>query len=1205
MRFVLVWTAFVVAAASGQHELRGKQSTRNLKKFDQLHRQAKARSKLTDEGAAEIDGPDLDDDKPKKKRHPTLKSSDDSEETGPTGAAPTDEVGVLKPIEDDPPKTGATSFIESNQPGILQTPPVPPVPPSSSDPNKQQNSVENEVLDDIPTYSPTEWPTYSPVEIVTTTTSTVSVSTTQNTAVENETKGGLPTYSPTEWSTYYSESSPSYRNSPTYGPTQPWPTYSPSEVHTASTAVNFSTVLSSDTTIVTISTPKTSEFPDTTTVNPGMSSIATSTETTSAVTNVVETTEAPDTSSSTTSAPESTVSSTLISKSTDVSTTDAPETTAATTTTRSSSPITITGRLDASSTGATTTKPSSSAKTTGSAVTTGAITTSSSFLSSLTTGTTATTTLSIETTEAPATKEATASSSGAASSSTTGTIATSIQRAEATGPPQNSEPSITTVVSKSSPSSSTMFTSTSTVKFIEPVQTTTSTSSAFEEKSISSTTSTTSTLITTTSMFGISTQHPSGCSSACDSELCGCIINDAESECMPLLVAECKLDSQSDCLSGIFGNGEVASVFCNSAICLASDKSEWVCRCDFVADLCVMDPKLDFQCNQAECCADATSDVEMKECFIDETKLANSSVTSTSTTSTSTSKASTVKSTATAEPTATTVATSPPFSSEIYKCSREFCQYDLSDDLLLKYKVNSEMGSVEIELLYDGVAWLGFAVSGDGGMVGSEAVIGVPDGSTPKKYYLGGKDTSSVLPMENEKQTLTDASIEVVDDQTIMKFTKLIKELDEVEISTEGNDFLWAHGYGTTLGYHQSRSPFKINLLEISDDVDGTSSTVSVLSTSATATTVSIGSLSSSGRTVSPTVKPVTNPTYHPFNQSTFHPTVTPTQFPTPKPSNNPTASPTLVTHCPPQYNTTDTTYSAGHKIEAGGYVYECKPYPHSLYCSQSEFRPISDEEDEIEMELWLNAWERVGPCYRTESPTSMPTTKKPTINPTITPSFVPTFLPTMKPTAKPSTKPTTNPTTKPTMKPTKQPTQVPTTKPSLKPTVKQTTSGPTESTTELSSYLQQMIQRFPYPYPHVRFTQWAELSDDEKSVAKSLSYTRYLWDNLEIASIESHPYDHLSQAEQQGVGALGLDAEIWDCYVNHYYGYYWDELEDAGVAKYYSALGWTKASWEEGGAEPAIEDLYWNELSETEKENAINLCYFEYSWNWIGLDDW
>ena len=68
--------------------------------------------------------------------------------------------------------------------------------------------------------------------------------------------------------------------------------------------------------------------------------------------------------------------------------------------------------------------------------------------------------------------------------------------------------------------------------------------------------------------------------------------------------------------------------------------------------------------------------------------------------------------------------------------------------------------------------------------------------------------------MPESQQTLTDTSIEVVDGQTIMKFTKLLVEEDEIEITTEDNIFLWAHGGSSDqLGYHgAARESFELNL---------------------------------------------------------------------------------------------------------------------------------------------------------------------------------------------------------------------------------------------------------------------------------------------------------------------------------------------------------------------------------------------------------
>ena len=85
----------------------------------------------------------------------------------------------------------------------------------------------------------------------------------------------------------------------------------------------------------------------------------------------------------------------------------------------------------------------------------------------------------------------------------------------------------------------------------------------------------------------------------------------------------------------------------------------------------------------------------------------------------------------------------------------------------------------------------------------------------PAKYYLGGKYDGAIQPMEQHKQTLMDPTIEVVDDQTILSFTKLLVEKDEIALSTGNNIFLWAHGTDVENTFHGgNKGSFNINLLK-------------------------------------------------------------------------------------------------------------------------------------------------------------------------------------------------------------------------------------------------------------------------------------------------------------------------------------------------------------------------------------------------------
>lgn len=65
-------------------------------------------------------------------------------------------------------------------------------------------------------------------------------------------------------------------------------------------------------------------------------------------------------------------------------------------------------------------------------------------------------------------------------------------------------------------------------------------------------------------------------------------------------------------------------------------------------------------------------------------------------------------------------------------CTQEMCQYELEPDFILEYKVNVPDDttvdkcagcSLTIKLIYEGTAWVAFALTTDGQMVGSEAVM--------------------------------------------------------------------------------------------------------------------------------------------------------------------------------------------------------------------------------------------------------------------------------------------------------------------------------------------------------------------------------------------------------------------------------------------------------------------------------------------------
>ena len=66
-------------------------------------------------------------------------------------------------------------------------------------------------------------------------------------------------------------------------------------------------------------------------------------------------------------------------------------------------------------------------------------------------------------------------------------------------------------------------------------------------------------------------------------------------------------------------------------------------------------------------------------------------------------------------------------------CTRAFCQLSLSDELIKRYKVSIPDGNTDaekcadckitVQLVLDAYSWVGFGVSGNGGMIGSHVVM--------------------------------------------------------------------------------------------------------------------------------------------------------------------------------------------------------------------------------------------------------------------------------------------------------------------------------------------------------------------------------------------------------------------------------------------------------------------------------------------------
>eukprot|EP00521_Asterionellopsis_glacialis_P007397 CAMPEP_0195291378 /NCGR_PEP_ID=MMETSP0707-20130614/7760_1 /TAXON_ID=33640 /ORGANISM="Asterionellopsis glacialis, Strain CCMP134" /LENGTH=465 /DNA_ID=CAMNT_0040351687 /DNA_START=87 /DNA_END=1484 /DNA_ORIENTATION=- len=148
-------------------------------------------------------------------------------------------------------------------------------------------------------------------------------------------------------------------------------------------------------------------------------------------------------------------------------------------------------------------------------------------------------------------------------------------------------------------------------------------------------------------------------------------------------------------------------------------------------------------------------------------------------------------------------------------------------------------------------------------------------------------------------------------------------------------------------------------------------------------------------------------------------------------------------------------------------------------------------------------------------------------------------------------------------------------------------------------------------PFPRYRFTKWA-LSDElflKDVAAPAAGYSEGTWDTPSVAnSPESKSFNRLASTVRQSAKKMGFSEEVWDCYVNHYTGKTWKELNKMDLAKYFKVLGLEEPGNLDnkvGTPSSATFQKKWGDLDRQERSAAEELCYTKGSWEGMSLADW
>ena len=134
----------------------------------------------------------------------------------------------------------------------------------------------------------------------------------------------------------------------------------------------------------------------------------------------------------------------------------------------------------------------------------------------------------------------------------------------------------------------------------------------------------------------------------------------------------------------------------------------------------------------------------------------------------------------------------------------------------------------------------------------------------------------------------------------------------------------------------------------------------------------------------------------------------------------------------------------------------------------------------------------------------------------------------------------------------------------------------------------------------------WDDLSNSQKGFALQAGWDQESWNVPDKAGMEYTPFAKLEDEQRQALLSMGFYKEQYDCYINHYYGYSWDELTQYGLAEYYLAFGWTESNYMlDDPVQPDAWDSSWDSLTDDQKEAADQLCWFKEIWQEMTIEDW
>uniref|UniRef100_A0A3B4FNQ8 Monooxygenase DBH like 1 n=1 Tax=Pundamilia nyererei TaxID=303518 RepID=A0A3B4FNQ8_9CICH len=144
-----------------------------------------------------------------------------------------------------------------------------------------------------------------------------------------------------------------------------------------------------------------------------------------------------------------------------------------------------------------------------------------------------------------------------------------------------------------------------------------------------------------------------------------------------------------------------------------------------------------------------------------------------------------------------------------------FMEYlDQEQLVCLKWGFDNPAGDITFQLAVNTTGWVGFGLSPNGDMKGSDIVIGGVGSSG--SYFSDRYATGNSMPLEDAQQSYTLLSMRENEGQTVMTFKRPIKTCDDkdFQITAQPIKLIFAYGKTDEISYHMSKRGTKeVNLL--------------------------------------------------------------------------------------------------------------------------------------------------------------------------------------------------------------------------------------------------------------------------------------------------------------------------------------------------------------------------------------------------------